>query len=126
MVALVVIASSLLAEPAQDEDGLAERSQRPAAARGAQPPPVGGQQAGKELDGVARDVERGSIGDQGEASGSADDLVVRTVLPGASLLPAPRVPLCDLATHEHFTALAKIISLRNLTTSPGKAQSARS
>jgi hypothetical protein len=37
---------------------------------------VSGQQAGEELDDMARDIERGSIGDQ--ASGSADDLVRET------------------------------------------------
>jgi transposase-like protein len=37
---------------------------------------VDSQQLGEELGGVARDVERGNTGDQREASGSADDLVV--------------------------------------------------
>ena len=39
-----------------------------------------------------------------EASGSADDLVVRSVLPGALHLPAPRAPPSDPATHEHSPA----------------------
>lgn len=43
-----------------------------------------GEQPGEVHHDVARDIERGSTGDQREASGSADDLVVRTVLPGAS------------------------------------------
>jgi hypothetical protein len=54
----------------------------------ADPAPMRDKKAGEELDDVRRDVERGSIGDQREAAGSADDLVVRTVLPGASRLSA--------------------------------------
>src|SRR4051794_29860119 len=46
---------------------------------------------------MARDVERGNIGNQREASGAADDLVVRTVLSGALRLSASGSPLPDPA-----------------------------
>ncbi|MFF3256974.1 hypothetical protein ACFYWP_39740, partial [Actinacidiphila glaucinigra] len=49
--------------------------------------PVRGQQPGQLVHDMARDIEHGNIGDQREASGCADDLVVRTVLTGASRLP---------------------------------------
>ena len=52
---------------------------------------------------VARDIERGSIGDQREAPGSADDLVVRTVLPGASRLSTIGAPLPHPSRIERFT-----------------------
>jgi hypothetical protein len=57
-----------------------------------EPDSTGGQQAGEKLDDVARDVERGNIGDQREASSSADDLVNETVLPGASRLSMAWAP----------------------------------
>ncbi|SOE24453.1 HEAT repeat-containing protein [Streptomyces sp. OK228] len=70
--------AAALAEPAEHQHRLPERAQCPGSSRRADPPAVGGQQAGDELDAVVRDVERGNIGDQREASGSADDLVSET------------------------------------------------
>jgi hypothetical protein len=58
---------------------------------------VCGQQAGQVLHDLARDVERGSIGDQPEASGGyGHDLVVRPVLPGPSHLSPPGCALSRL------------------------------
>lgn len=50
--------AAALAEPAQYQHRLPERPERARALRCADPPPVGGQQPGEELDGVAWDVER--------------------------------------------------------------------
>ncbi|MGI5254086.1 hypothetical protein [Actinacidiphila glaucinigra] len=91
--------AAAFAEPAQDQHGLTERTKCSAAARSADPPPVRGQQAGKVVHDVARDVERGNIADQREASVVADDLVVRTVLPGALRLSAAGHSLSCLLTH---------------------------
>jgi hypothetical protein len=67
--------ASPLTEPAQDQHGLAERAQRPRSPRGAKPPPMGGQQPGQVVHDVARDIERGNIGDQREASGGSDKIL---------------------------------------------------
>jgi hypothetical protein len=56
-------------KPARYQHRLPERAERPGALRGTDPAAVGGQSAGEELDGAVRDVERGSAGDQCEASG---------------------------------------------------------
>lgn len=65
--------AAALAEPAQDECGLAERAQRPAAARGSDAAAVSGQQTGQVLHDVAGDVKPGVVGDQREPSGEAAD-----------------------------------------------------
>lgn len=67
--------AAALAEPAQHQHRLPERAQGTGPPRSADPAAVRGQQAGEELDGTARDVEHGGVGDHGEASGSADDRV---------------------------------------------------
>ncbi|WP_169317389.1 hypothetical protein [Actinacidiphila oryziradicis] len=83
------VPTSALAEPAQDQYGLAERAESAAAARRADPSPVGGQQAEQVVHNMALDVERGNIGDQRETSGTyGHDLVVRPFLPGALRLSA--------------------------------------
>lgn len=60
--------AAALAEPAQDQHGLAERTKGSAAAWGSQSTAMGGQEAGEVHHDVAWDVERGNIGDQREAS----------------------------------------------------------
>lgn len=61
--------SGFLAPRSVPQSSGAERAERSRALRGAQAAPVGGQEPGQELSDVERDVERGSIGDQCEASG---------------------------------------------------------
>lgn len=94
-----------VAEPAQHQHGLAEAAQRPGPARGADAAAMGRQQPGQVLHHRARDVERGNMGDQREASGSVDDLVVRTVLSGALRLPAARVKLPVSARNHNLIPL---------------------
>jgi hypothetical protein len=62
-----------------------------------------GKQPGEVHHDAARDIERGKIGEQPEASGSADDLVVRTVLPGASRLSTIRAHLPHPSRIKRFT-----------------------
>jgi len=51
-----------------------------------------------------RDIERGSIGEQHEASGAGtDDLVRQNRPPRALRLPAPEVPPVDPTAHERLT-----------------------
>jgi len=97
--------AAALAEPAQHHDRLAERAQRAGALRCPQRPAVGGEQTGKVFHDVARDVERGNIGDQREASGCMDSLVVRTVLPGALRLSAAGVPPQGIAANAPLRAI---------------------
>ena len=75
--------AAAFAEPAQDEYGLAERAQRPAAARGSDAAAVSGQQTGQVLHDVAGDVEPGVVGDQrASLSGEAADCVSAARRPG--------------------------------------------
>lgn len=62
-VARQAVRAAALAEPAQDQHGLAERAERPAAARSADTPSVRGQQTGQVIRDMARHIERGNIGD---------------------------------------------------------------
>ncbi len=55
--------AAVLPEPGQHQDGLPERGRRPRPARGPQAAAMPGRETGEELDDVARDVERGSIGE---------------------------------------------------------------
>src|SRR5215467_7136872 len=73
--------SDAAAEPAQAQHRLPKAGQRPAAARGATLPPLGGQQRRGEMHQFSGDVKRGTIGDHVEPSGE-EDLVVRPLLPG--------------------------------------------
>src|SRR5512143_1505708 len=107
--------AATITEPAQNQRGLAERAERAGALRGADPAAVGGQQPGEELDDVARDVERGGMGNQREAPGVADDLVVRPVLPGASPLSAARGPPPDPQRRERLTRIRETFRRENLT-----------
>src|SRR5262249_10488696 len=70
-----------VAEPPQAQHRLPEAGQRPAAPRGAAPPPLVRQQAGNEAHQFPRNVNRGTIGDHVEPS-SESDLVVRPLLLG--------------------------------------------
>ncbi|MGY3061303.1 hypothetical protein ACVWZD_005548 [Streptomyces sp. TE3672] len=78
--------AAAFAEPAEHQDRLAERSKCPGAFRSPDLSPVGDQQSRKEFHRVARDVERGNISDQREASGSADDLA-RETCPTRGFMP---------------------------------------
>jgi len=71
-----------VAEPAHPQHSLPKAGQRPAAARGAAPPPLGEQQRRDELHQFPGDVKRGTIGDHVEPS-SEGDLVVRPSSTGA-------------------------------------------
>jgi hypothetical protein len=64
-------------KPAQDEHRLPVAAQRPTSAAGAASPPLGGQQARHEADGLLGDRKHGGVGDRighSRTSGGEDDL----------------------------------------------------
>jgi hypothetical protein len=63
MVAGQRVSASAVAEPPQPQHGLPEAGQRPAAARGAAPPPLREQQHRKVLRQFPGNVERGTVAD---------------------------------------------------------------